>query len=91
MCKRGSPTCEQLDLGPYCLQYKCSLSLNISRRDSNDKNVTDGKIANNYYTVKPVLSGHLKMDKIKNLLKNGRLMKVQSIAECSKGSILQYF
>ena len=35
------------------------------------------------YTVKPVLSGHSKIDKTKNLMTNGSLMKVQSIAECS--------
>ena len=38
-----------------------------------------------HYTVKPVLSGHLKKKT------NYRLMLVRSIAECSKGSILQYF
>ena len=43
------------------------------------------------YTVKPVLRGHLKIDKIMVLMENGSLMKVKSIAECSKGSILQYF
>ena len=42
-------------------------------------------------TVKPVLSGHSKKDKIKMIMTNGSLMKVESIAECSKGSILQYF
>ena len=41
-------------------------------------------------TVKPVLSGHSKIGKTKVLKTNGRLMKVESIAECSK-SILQYF
>ena len=30
-------------------------------------------------------------DKTKILITNGSLMKVKSIAECSKGSILQYF
>ena len=34
-------------------------------------------------TVKPVLSGHIKMDKPKVLKTNGSLMKVESIAECS--------
>ena len=34
-------------------------------------------------TVKPVLSGHLKRDRIKVLMENGSLMKVESIAECS--------
>ena len=42
-------------------------------------------------TVKPVLSGHSKLDKTKILMTNGSLMKVESIAECSKGSILQSF
>ena len=41
--------------------------------------------------VKPILSGHLKIDKTKVLMENGSLMQVKSIAECSKGSILQYF
>ena len=36
---------------------------------------------------KPALSGHSKIDKIKILMTNGSLMKVESIAEC----ILQYF
>ena len=43
------------------------------------------------WTVKPVLSGHLKIDKTKVLMGNGSLMKVESIAECSPWSILQYF
>ena len=33
--------------------------------------------------VKPVLSGHSKIDKTMILMKNGSLMKVESIAECS--------
>ena len=44
-----------------------------------------------FYTVKPVLSGHSQIDKSKILMTYGSLMKVESIAECSKGSILQYF
>ena len=43
------------------------------------------------YTVKPVLSGHLKIDKTKVLMEIGSLMKVESIAECSPWSILKYF
>ena len=43
------------------------------------------------YTVKHVLSGHLKIDKTKVLMENGSLMKVESIAECSPWSTLQYF
>ena len=42
-------------------------------------------------TVKPVLSCHSKIDKTKMLMTNGSLMKVESIAECSPWSILQYF
>ena len=34
-------------------------------------------------TVKPVISGHSKIDKTKVLKRNGSLMKVESIAECS--------
>ena len=37
----------------------------------------------NQNTVKPVLSGHSKIDKTKVLMPNGSLMKVESIAECS--------
>ena len=40
------------------------------------------------YTVKPVLSGHSKIDKTKVLKTNGSLMKVESIAECSLGPTL---
>ena len=36
----------------------------------------------NKYTVKPVLSGHLKIDKTKVLMEIGSLMEVESIAEC---------
>ena len=43
------------------------------------------------YTVKTVLSDHLKADKTKVLMENGSLMEVESIAECSPWSILQYF
>ena len=42
-------------------------------------------------TVKPVLSGHSKRRPKLVLKTDYRLMQVKSIAECSKGSILQYF
>ena len=38
-----------------------------------------------------VYNGHSNIDKTKNLMTNGSLMKVQSIAEGSLWSILQYF
>ena len=44
-----------------------------------------------FSTVKPVLSSHLKIDKNKVLMENDSLMVVKSIAECSPWSILQYF
>ena len=37
-------------------------------------------------TIKPVLSGHSKIDKTKVLKTNDSLMKVESIAECSLGA-----
>ena len=43
------------------------------------------------FTVKPVLSGHSKLDKTKILMSNDGLMKVESIAKCSPWNILQYF
>ena len=52
------------------------------------------------YTVKPVLSGHSKIDKTKVLKTNGRLMKVSKGAKINEGRkccrmlswvILQYF
>ena len=47
--------------------------------------------ASRRHTVKPVLSGHSKR-RLKLVFKTDyRLMPVKSIAECSKGSILQYF
>ena len=39
----------------------------------------------NSCTVKPVLSGHSKIDKKKILMTNDSLIKVKSIAECSNG------
>ena len=40
-------------------------------------------LVQNVATVKPVLSGHSKIDQAKALKTNGSLMKVESIAECS--------
>ena len=42
-------------------------------------------------TVKHVLSGHSKITPKLVFNTNCRLMQFKSIAECSKGSILQYF
>ena len=46
---------------------------------------------NTIHTVKPVLSGHSQEDQKWVFNTNYRLMQVKCIAECSKGSILQYF
>ena len=43
-----------------------------------------------HYTVKPVLNGHSKIDKVEILMTNGSLIQVESIVECSPWSILQY-
>ena len=42
-------------------------------------------------TVKPVLSSPSKTEKTQIWMTNGSKMKVESIAECSRWSILQYF
>ena len=42
-------------------------------------------------TVKPLLSGHSKIDKTKVLKTNGTLMKVKSIAECFLGAFCNTF
>ena len=42
-------------------------------------------------TVKPVQNGHSLKDQTMVFKAYYRLMQVKSIAECSKGSILQYF
>ena len=42
-------------------------------------------------TVKPVLSGHSKIDKTKILKTNGSLMNAESIAECSLGAFCNTF
>ena len=41
-------------------------------------------------TIKPVLSGHLKIDKTKVLMENGSLMKVVSILMKNEGSITRF-
>ena len=43
------------------------------------------------YTAKPVLSGHSKIGKTRVLKTNGSLMKVESIAECSKRAFCNTF
>ena len=44
---------------------------------------SDSSLVDCAITVKPVLSGHSKIDKTKVLMTNGSLMRVESIAECS--------
>ena len=50
--------------------------------------MTNGSLIKDSYTC---IKQPLKIDKAKILMTNGILMKVESIAESSKGSILQYF
>ena len=42
-------------------------------------------------TVKPVLRGHVKIDKAMILMTYGSLMKVESIAECSERAFCNTF
>ena len=71
------------DLGPNCLQ---KLSANNTNRQRNCATCSSGnqKFICNLepmcYTVKPVLRGHLKIDKTRVLMENGGLMKVESYA-----------
>ena len=44
-----------------------------------------------YITVKPVLSGHSKIDKTKDLKPCGSLMQVKSTAQCSYGTFCNTF
>ena len=43
------------------------------------------------FTLKPVLSGHSKIDKIKVLKTNSSLMKIETIAEFSLGAFCTTF
>ena len=83
--------------GPKCdnvlqLESLCGSDCNkLSHMGLANINMENNVLSSLLYTVKPVLNGHSKIDKTKILMTNGCLMKVESIAECSKGSILQYF
>ena len=55
------------------------------------KNNTGWYIIHRIVYSKTCVIIYSKIDKAKILMTNGSLMKVKSIAECSKGSILQYF
>ena len=87
-----TPVAVRLELAPFDHQ---SNALATEPLQSNTlfallrQNLSTGQ--KNNITVKPVLSGHSKIDETKILMTNGSLMKVESISECSKGSILQYF
>ena len=48
-------------------------------------------LCKNENTIKPVLSGHLKIDQTRVLMEKGSLMKVKSIAECSLGAFWNTF
>ena len=48
------------------------------------KNICKAIANHGQNTVKPVLSGHSEINKTKVLKTNGSLIKVESIAECSK-------
>ena len=58
---------------------------------SESTNSTKQKVHIGSQNSKTCLKQPLKKDKTKILITNGSLMKVESIAECSPWSILQYF
>ena len=76
----------------------CPTQENVCYREPRDLKVTAASILNtlekrdvqsyNSTIVKPVLSGHSKIDKTKVLKTYGSLMQVENIAECSPWSIL---
>ena len=69
------------------LVYLIDFQLFVRKFDA----LVDNILMTQLYTVKPILSGRSKIDKAKILMTNGRLMKVENIAECFPWSILQYF
>ena len=73
--------------------YEYSWSMDLVRTDFGYAKLVKKRlfISRTDSTVKPVLSGHSKISKMKIVMTNGSLMKVESIAECSPWSILQYF
>ena len=62
-----------------------------TRRQTKDQVLSYAVSSSRRNTVKPVLSGHSKIDKTKILMTNGSLMKVESIAECSLGAFCNTF
>ena len=73
------------------------LQLNLAELAATNTGISVGtslKYRISGFTVKPALSSHSKRKKEDQKLffkTDYRLMQVKSIAECSKGSILQYF
>ena len=63
----------------------------IEARDDDGDELTYSCDNKGIYTVKPVFSGHSKIDKIKVLKTGGSLMQVKSIAECSLGAFCNTF
>ena len=73
----------------HCLQHQCIAELvkcayqdNYGKIDSH--HICDISFCKTHlgYTVKPALSGHSKIDKLKIFKTNSSLMKVKGIAEC---------
>ena len=75
----------------YILSYVFSGGNLQSVTGQNLRNAHKGYITGNVSTVKPVLSGHSKRRPKIGFQDRLPLNAGQSIAECSKGSILQYF
>ena len=84
--------CCLLNAGISCPSHKffqvVNMFFNAIRKNKILSKISEFTVFN---TVKPVLNDHSKIGKTKSLMTNGSLMKVESIADCSKASILQYF
>ena len=72
-------------------KYSCRLWVKYIRNRDDDINLKNDSRTVKLITVKPVLSGHSKRITKLVFKTDYRLMQVKSIAECSNGSILQYF
>ena len=72
------------DQGLQCLLTECPIKIWIKIKNTTQQPLKHKRTVPIDNTVKPVLSGHFKIDKTKVLMKNGSLMDVERIAECSR-------
>ena len=81
-------------VGPVDLSFLVVKKYHFDKKYSSyseSTNSTKQKVHVDCQYSRTCLKQPLKKDNTKNLITNGSLMKVESIAECSPWSILQYF